>query len=424
MPLLAGSAEDPNPDLTREATVSVRHDGYRDAFILSPGAPTFLDQPGDVLQLGADGWFVGVKAANPGSGYAVTAAVLRLDDETAITGHRLEAASEEYPAEVADLYTAVPDGAIGPAAQQLLDEILAGSPSRDPYDIAVTMRDFLRSDANFHYQIDVRDVPCDSASAVECFALTRRGYCLHYASTMAILLRAANPDNPIPTRLVQGFLPGDRAAGVETVRNRSAHAWVEVFFPGYGWIPFDPTGGGVGRPPIIRPGPAVESAAPTPSRPASSDRPDPTRRIDGGGSVDPAGPGGGGPGDRTLFVVLAVLLAVGILAAAAAAWLRGPRGEISPEGAWQALARAASRFGFAPRPTQTVYEYATALGDLVPAAEDDIEVVATAKVETAYGNVRITGMRLDEVRVAMRRLRLHLLRLVFRRQRHGARRRR
>ena len=64
---------------------------------------------------------------------------------------------------------------------------------------------------------------------------------------MAILLRAANPDNPIPTRLVQGFLPGDRVGqrrdGHELARR---HAWVEVYFPGYGWIPFDPTGGGVG----------------------------------------------------------------------------------------------------------------------------------------------------------------------------------
>ena len=62
---------------------------------------------------------------------------------------------------------------------------------------------------------------------------------------MAMLLRAANPANPIPTRLVEGFLPGDRVGNVETVRNHSAHAWVEVYFPAIGWVPFDPTGPGV-----------------------------------------------------------------------------------------------------------------------------------------------------------------------------------
>ena len=44
---------------------------------------------------------------------------------------------------------------------------------------------------------------------------------------------------PIPTRLVEGFLPGDRVGNVETVRNRSAHAWVEVYFPTVGWVPFE-----------------------------------------------------------------------------------------------------------------------------------------------------------------------------------------
>ena len=61
---------------------------------------------------------------------------------------------------------------------------------------------------------------------------------------MAMLMRMAG----VPARYVQGFLPGERdPAGVETVRLSNSHAWVEVYFPGYGWIPFDPTGGGVGR---------------------------------------------------------------------------------------------------------------------------------------------------------------------------------
>jgi hypothetical protein len=80
------------------------------------------------------------------------------------------------------------------------------------------------------------------------------------------------------------------------------------------------------------------------------------------------------------------------------------------------MTRAASRFGVAQRPTQTVYEYASVLGDLVPVARDDLGIVATAKVETAYAGARLVGARLDTVRAATRRLRVTLLRLVFRRR--------
>ena len=58
-----------------------------------------------------------------------------------------------------------------------------------------------------------------------------------------------HPGQPIPTRLVEGYLPGERTYGVETISNRQAHAWVEVYFPGVGWVPFDPTG--QGRPVVV-----------------------------------------------------------------------------------------------------------------------------------------------------------------------------
>ena len=416
MPLLAGSAEDPPAEITREIKVSVRPDGYHDALLLSPGSPTFLDRRADVLLVGDDGWFGGVEVPGARSGYTVTASVLLVGDTDAISGNRLRAASVDYPADIADRYTAVPPGAMGPDAGELLSTILEAARPTNPYDIAVAVEAYLKDDGNFFYTTDVRDVVCDSASAVECFARSKRGYCLHYASTMAMLLRAANPDNPIPTRLVQGFLPGTRAGTVETVRNLNAHAWVEVYFPGYGWIPFDPTGGGVGQPNVIQPGPPVASAAPTPSRSTGPDRPDPTRRIDPNVPGDGSGTTPGGrTDDRSLLILLTLILGALVLAVALAAWVRGPRGELSPDAAWRAMTRAASRFGFAQRPTQTVYEYASVLGDLVPVARDDLGVVATAKVETAYAGARLAGARLDTVRAATRRLRVTLLRLLFRR---------
>lgn len=421
-PLLEGTPEDPSVDLTRRIDVEVKPDGFRDHNLLSPGTPVSVSQDSAVLLGGEDGWLAGIDLPGASSGYTVTARVLLLGDTGLITRNRLRAASTGYPDDIRARYTDVPAGAMGPDASKLLATIRRTVARDNPYDLANAIEAYLRSDANFTYQASVRNVPCDSRSAVECFARTRKGYCLHYASTMAILLRAANPDNPIPTRLVQGFLPGTVAGTTETIRNRDAHAWVEVYFPGYGWIPFDPTGGGVGRPAAIPEGPPVASSSPAP-RASRDDEPLPSRGLPraSGSSGTPGGANQGRPGDRTLLIILTVLLALMVAGVALAVWLRGPRGEISPDRAWLTLSRGAARLGFAPRPTQTIYEYAATLGDLVPIARPDLKTVADAKVETAYARASLAGDRLQAVRAATRRLRVSLLRLVLRR---GRRRRR
>jgi transglutaminase-like putative cysteine protease len=422
--LLTGLAEFPTPELVSEVGASVRLQGYRENLLLSPGLPTGVDRDATVLTAGPAGWLAGVELGGSIAPYRVSADRLLLGDQDVITGNRLRVAGTDYPADVTARYTAVPSGAMGSDAAELLAAIKATLGTRDdPYSLAVAMVTYLRDDTRFTYSPDIREIACDSTSAVECFARNRTGYCLHYASTMAVLMRAANPSNPIPTRLVQGFLPGKRAGAIETVTNRSAHAWVEVFFPGFGWIPFDPTGGSVGQVSEIRDGPPVASPSPTPRRSTAPDVPDPTRKP---GVIPPGGTPGptaaGGPTlDRTLAIILAILVAIMIGGLVLAAWLRGPRGEISPDAAWRTMSRVASRLGFAPRPTQTVYEYATSLGELVPVAKADLHTVAEAKVETAYARVRLGGERLDAVRDATRRLRLSLLRLAFRRRRRRPR---
>jgi transglutaminase-like putative cysteine protease len=423
--LLVGTPENPVPDLTRELKVEVRPDGYQDSLLLSPGTPTSVSNDSVVLFGGTDGWFNGVEIRGDRSAYTVTARVLNLGDADVISKNRLRVASTSYPAEIKARYTDVPAGAMGPDAQDLLATIEAQAQPSNPYDLAVAIEKYLRDDGHgFHYSIDIRAVQCSSDSAVECFARTKQGYCLHYASTMAILLRAANPSNPIPTRLVQGFLPGELSGTTETVLNKDAHAWVEVYFPGYGWIPFDPTGGGIGQQSVIQEGPVVASPSPTPA--GTDDRgADPTRRIAGNpGETGPQGPTSiTRPEDRSLFIVLTAILALLVAAVAFVAWIRGPRGEINPDSAWLSLSRGASRLGFAPRPTQTIYEYAASLGELVPVARADLQTVADAKVETAYARVRLGGDRLRAVSESLRRLRVSLLRLAFRRGRRGLRRR-
>ena len=99
-----------------------------------------------------------------------------------------------------------------------------------------------------------------------------------------------------------------------------------------------------------------------------------------------------------------------------AVWQRGPRGATSADRAYGTVARLAAGFGFGPRPTETVYEFAGALGEALPSAWPELQTVARAKVETAYGRQILGDDRLATLRAAQRRLRLSLLRLAFRRK--------
>jgi transglutaminase-like putative cysteine protease len=184
--------------------------------------------------------------------YTVTALVREhADTASGITANKLRAAGTAYPEAITQRYLDVPDGALGAAAEQLLADILAETPDpNNPYDVASTMVAYLRSPANFTYDADVRDLACEGLSTVECFARFKQGYCQYYATTMAILLR----ERGIPTRLVAGFLPGQRTGNSEVIRFNGAHAWVEVYFPGYGWVEFDPTGGGIAQLQAFPPG--------------------------------------------------------------------------------------------------------------------------------------------------------------------------
>lgn len=91
---------------------------------------------------------------------------------------------------------------------------------------------------NYRYSLDVPSL--QSAHPLDDFLLTRKtGYCEHYATAMVVLLRTVG----IPARLVTGFLATEwnEFGGYYTVRQRDAHAWVEVYFPQSGWITIDPT---------------------------------------------------------------------------------------------------------------------------------------------------------------------------------------
>jgi len=123
-------------------------------------------------------------------------------------------------------------------------ETIAGA-AHNPYAATVGIEAWLRSSGAFTYSEkprQIRGIP----PLVAFVTRTRAGYCQHFAGAMALMLRYLG----IPARVAAGFTSGafDPASpgaseGTWRVNDRNAHAWVEVWFKGYGWLPFDPTPG-------------------------------------------------------------------------------------------------------------------------------------------------------------------------------------
>ena len=117
------------------------------------------------------------------------------------------------------------------------DAIAVAGKARTPYAAAVDLESWFRSRGGFRYT----DHPSvfGPAPLVGFVAETRAGYCQYFAGAMALMLRYLG----VPARVAVGFSSGsyDAKTGVWTVTDHDAHAWVEVWFRGYGWLPFDPT---------------------------------------------------------------------------------------------------------------------------------------------------------------------------------------
>jgi Transglutaminase-like enzymes, putative cysteine proteases len=111
------------------------------------------------------------------------------------------------------------------------------SSADNDYDRAKAIEAYLSK--NYIYTLEPGDVP-ENRDFVDYFLFdSKQGYCTYYASAMTILVRSLG----IPSRYVEGYiLPSKPVSGnIYEVTNKEAHAWVEVYFEGFGWIPFEPT---------------------------------------------------------------------------------------------------------------------------------------------------------------------------------------
>jgi transglutaminase-like putative cysteine protease len=108
--------------------------------------------------------------------------------------------------------------------------------ARSPYAAAVALESWFRTGGGFAY--NQHPPPAHGKPALVDFVThTRAGYCQHFAGAMALMLRYLG----VPARIAAGFSSGRYDNGEWTVTDHDAHEWVEVWFRGWGWVPFDPT---------------------------------------------------------------------------------------------------------------------------------------------------------------------------------------
>ncbi|WP_052339377.1 transglutaminase-like domain-containing protein, partial [Gorillibacterium massiliense] len=186
----------------------------------------------------------------------------------------LRHAGDAYPLEVASTNLQLPD-TLPERVKELARKITVGFDN--PYDKVEAVREYLSK--TYVYSMDKAKMPDKDADFVDDFLFnTKTGYCDYFSTAMAVLLRAEG----IPARWVKGYAPGETTGSAPgsainggespatgsfapsvtsttlstadlstgtpeepvyavTVRNRDAHSWVEVYFPGAGWVSFDPT---------------------------------------------------------------------------------------------------------------------------------------------------------------------------------------
>ena len=173
---------------------------------------------------------------------------------TSPTIEDLRAAGTDYPGWVKQHYLEI--GNFSPLMNELAPiAIQAAAGQTNPYDQAQAITQYLRS--TIEYTINMAPAPKGVDPILWVLNDYKKGFCMYSASAEVLMLRSIG----IPARMAVGFAQGEQnpVTGVYTVLKQDAHAWPEVYFPGIGWVEFEPTGN---QDPLVRPNRPTE--APTP----------------------------------------------------------------------------------------------------------------------------------------------------------------
>jgi len=387
-------------------TVRVTIDqSFAERRLVTAGEPLTADRRSELVTGAAPADLLGIAPAervNDSDTYTTVGTISLAPEQALIV------AGANYPAWVRERYLALPEH-LPPDVAQLARAVTAGADS--PYVAARLIEQFLRE----QYPVDLAiDRPPPRADAVAYFLFdARRGYFDYHASAMAVMLRTLG----VPARVSVGFALDDADLDAETkqyvVSEERAWAWPEVYFPGFGWVEFNPT---PGRSLVVRP-----QASETPAAPGSVTT-DPLATQNAGDellfgpniAIEDLAPaegtnGGGGPG----AVLAAVLLGLFALAAVALvmalgvrlAWERGLRGLDDEARRWAVVLRLAGWTGLRVDPHQTPLEVARTIEAAV-GPDVAAQPLARAYNRVRYGGAGVTVAGASDLRaeyVALRR---------------------
>ena len=320
-------------------------------------------------------------------------------------------ASWAFPSALLSRYTQFP-ATLPNRVRQLAVDLTENE--RTVYDKAVRIEDYLRT---FPIDLEIPVTPRDRDTIDYFLFDLQRGYFDYHASAMAVMLRTLG----IPSRLAIGYVlqPEERDPGSNLYRvtEQSAFAWPEVYFPGYGWIEFNPT---PSQPRIQRServaftigddedGEDVAGSLGLENLPG---------QIGAEGDSGALPFGGDSSSNRNLWVLAGIAAGVAAMATFGAGWgrylwVRG-LGDAPPAARrWEQTLRLASWSGNAPDPALTPHEYASSLRDRVRGL-DDVELLANDYVRQRFGQ-KSDDARDTQLDEAWEHVRNGLLRRLFR----------
>jgi transglutaminase-like putative cysteine protease len=327
-------------------------------------------------------------------------------------------------------YSILPDrGYRSLAAMQRVHDlalkIVHDANATNPYDMATAIQDYLRG-PTFKYTLTppLADFGTDP---LEYFLFTsHQGYCQYFATAMGDMMRSLG----IPTRLVNGYGAGtfNTATNRFEVRSSDSHTWVESYFPGYGWIPFEPTHDTDNN--LYFPIPRHTTTTNVCIRENQCPSPGPAGTPSGGRLPnDPNGPTGSNsspgagagfklhfPDANTLTKIAGVLLAILLVLAAVTARYLRPR---TVMGVWKRTLILARLAGAQIAGAETPFELGRRLARAFPEAASPVGDLANGFVVAAYAPPDLAQSSRVSVMEAWTTLRPLMLRRVVARFRPG-----
>jgi len=385
-PRVAVSKEFDNP-----YSRSVMVDRVEQAFLLAPGmtsqvvfssgAAASVEIPGGSLTVNDGGNLYTINTKG-GLTYKVVSYIPERNPE------KLKRTSTDYPLNIRKYYLQLPEK-LPERVRKLADKLTHHADT--PYEKVMIIQNFLSS--NYPYDLAITTVP-PNRDAVDYFLFDlKRGYCTYHSTAMVVMLRSIG----IPARWVKGFVTGalNPEMGVYEVDISDAHAWVEVYFSDYGWLPFEPT------PSFALPGEAhagggspVPEANHTQSQPAG--KVSPTEILNE---------------DEPLFSWGTVITAMFLGSVGAAAYYLWRKKNIFKFGTGDRMRDIYLSFinllahkGYPKNAVQTPLEFAESLVDKFPDDYPDIIYITNAYLVDKYRKEGLRKTEVDRVKYIWKRL--------------------